>query len=318
MNISPIQPSAAATVKAATTEFVKGLKAANVTTVRKPRTKSLRDQEFLGIAGGLFGPSGSGKTEFFVQLLCGGEGVPPMRALYVNTDIGAGGFNAIKAGLKNRGHLDKLDNVQVLDIADYEDMKSFLDEPWEKEILDFGADLFFWDGFGSFQSIDLVDYVLDHGDTSDSSDLRQDNLIFSKVGKDQGWEARKRATVRCVDKFCKLKRPDGKPLHRVITMFEGTKQMPNDAANPTAGSKQVLTGLPLLSGFGVFDQIKGALNFLFKTDVKAVDGKKSYSYVTGGSKNLEGKIQGVPFDVDIPADSVALFKRLLEAYKVEG
>lgn len=316
----PKAASPAATLAAAVTK-------AGVKQYRKPKLTKLTDERHAGLTGIIFGKSGSGKTDFFVQLLLNSK--TPVRAIYVNTDIGAGGFATIKARLKEHKRLDLLDNVLVLDIgghqdekgneiSGYEELSEFLNDPWSEELLAFDPNVFFWDGFGSFQGIDIVDYVLDKGVANNASDLREANLIAEKVGKDQSWEARKRATVRAVDKFGQLRRPDGKLLHKFLTMFEASRQVPVDSNNPTAGSKQELTGLPLMSGFGVFDQIKGAADFVLKTEVLVKEGGKvfEYKYITGGPKNGEGKVRGPRFDVEIPADAAAFFDRIVEACDV--
>ena len=308
------------------------LKKTGVTNLRKPRLKSLRDEAFSGFTGLIFGKSGSGKTEFFVQLMVGAK--TPLRAIYVNTDIGAGGFATIKARLKTLNRLDLIDKIAVLDIgghfdekgneiSGYEEFYEFLKNPWDEEMMAFDPSLLFWDGFGSFQSIDVVDYVLDKGEVSGTSgptDLRGENLVMEKVGKGESWEARKRATVRCVDKFCTLKRPDGKAIHKFMTMFEGSRQVPVDRDNPTAGSRQELTGLPLLSGFGVFDQIKGATDLVIKTAVKDKEGGKvkEYKYYTGGPQNVEGKVRALELDIEIAPDAAALFNALIDACDLEG
>jgi hypothetical protein len=316
----PKAASPAATLAAAVTK-------AGVKQYRKPKLTKLTDERHAGLTGIIFGKSGSGKTDFFVQLLLNSK--TPVRAIYVQTDIGAGGFATIKARLKEHNRLDLLDNVMVLDIgghhddrgneiSGYEELSEFLNDPWSEDLLAFDPNVFFWDGFGSFQGIDIVDYVLDKGVANNASDLREANLIAEKVGKDQSWEARKRATVRAVDKFGQLRRPDGKLLHKFLTMFEASRQVPVDSNNPTAGSKQELTGLPLMSGFGVFDQIKGAADFVLKTKVVVKEGGKvfEYSYITGGPENVEGKVRGPRFDVSIPADAAAFFDRIVEACDV--
>lgn len=314
-------------VATAAQKFAQELKK-GVSTLRKPRTILLRDAPPSGNTVILFGPSGVGKTEFLIQLMCGSAAVPPVKALYVSADIGSGRTDMIKASLKNRGHIDKLDNMMILAVDDYLDFTSWVADPWSPEILAFDPDVMFFEGFGFWQGNDMVDYILeasvdDAGGKAGVSELRKEGLVFEKVGKDPAWEARKRATVAAVDDFCKIRHPAAKPLHKILTMFEGSKQEPIDANNPTAGSRQVLNGKPLLSGYATFDQIKGAADLLLKLEVKNNNGKREFVYVLGPSpKNVEGKVSGgivlgsKDNEFEIPADACAVWAKLLEAVKV--
>jgi hypothetical protein len=168
----------------------------------------------------------------------------------------------------------------------------------------------------------MVDYILnisadDAGGKAGATELRKEGLVFEKVGKDPAWEARVRSTVNAVDDFCKIRHPHDKPIHKILTMFEGSKQEPIDAANPTAGTKQVLSGKPQLSGYAAFDSIKGASDLLLKCKVKNDGGKKAYTYVTSGSENVEGKVSGgIVLEQEIPADACALWAKIQEAVKV--
>lgn len=305
-------------------KLVETLRATSVTTMRKPKAVSLRAAPKSGLTGFIFGPSASGKTEFAIQLACGSASLPPQKILYVNTDIGSGGTDMIIASLLALGREDAIDNFLVLPIGNYEEFSEWVDKPWTEEILSFAPDVLFWEGFGFFQSFDLTQYVL--GESLDSaggkdgaSALREEKLVFEKVGKDPSWEARKTGTLSAVDRFCRIRHPEDKFISKVLTMFEGSKQEPVDSNNPTAGSKQVPSGRPLLSGYATFDQVKGASDFLIKTHKETLAGKTTYQYVTGGPLNAEGKLRGrLGLNEKIEADACALWSRMLEASNLNG
>lgn len=280
-----------------------------VTPLTAPRAtvRRLSDPAKAGVRIFLYGPSGSGKSYFAKELLARG-----FRIVFLSTDIGGSGMAAVEGPLRREGKLSALDNGVDIEIRDYATTMKFLEKPesiWP-EIYDFDPDIIFWDGFGAFQQIELMEYVGDMSGGKKSTEQRESGLQLEQ----RDWGLVKQATIRMLDRFCSLHNPKtGKVWHKILTAHEAIKSVSNGDASVLTETKE-----PLLSGAGGVLS-KGAFDLILKTSVRKAksgeegdSGGRVFEYVTAGHQNLAAKNRGFDLPPVVPGDGGALFTTLLE------
>jgi len=217
---------------------------------------------------------------------------------------------AVEGPLRREGKLDALDNGVDIEIRDYATTMKFLEKPesiWP-EIYDFDPDIIFWDGFGAFQQIELMEYVGDMSGGKKSTEQRESGLQLEQ----RDWGLVKQATIRMLDRFCSLHNPKtGKVWHKILTAHEAIKSVSNGDASVLTETKE-----PLLSGAGGVLS-KGAFDLILKTSVRKAksgeegdSGGRVFEYVTAGHQNLAAKNRGFDLPPVVPGDGGALSSSL--------
>lgn len=300
----PTTPAAPKTAE----DFAAGTKTTRILKAPRATVRSLADPADTGLKIMVFGSSGQGKTWFGKGCLVEG-----FRVAYISTDIGGSGVVAIEGPLRREGHADKLMNGKDVELPTYEDLESFLNNPQEiwPDIYDWDPDILFWDGFGAFQQIQLMEEVGDMDGGKNATEQRQSGLQLET----RDWNLVKQDTIRKLSKFCALhNRKTGKIWHKVVTCHESIK------SKETAPGKSALTETkePLLSGAGGI-MARGAFDLILKTSVRNKTageegdfGGRVYEYITAGNNNLAAKNRGFDLPAAIPADGGKLMLKLLQ------
>lgn len=277
--------------------------------ITPPRKKSftLDQDEVDYVKIMIFGPIGSGKTYAFGQLALAGY-----KVAIITTDIGDTGHVTIKAQLKKTGKPELGKNVMVIPLEGYDEVSKFLRNPYVyvPELEEFDPDFLGWDGFSGFQQIDLSEYVGDmQGANKDKErgDFRDSGLVLES----QDWGAIRNATIRKGNEFLSAKKPNGKPLHKILTCHETVISKYIDPTKPLAGTNYVESYKPMLQGAGG-QLLMGGFDLIIRTKVvtkKGDDGeRREYYYVTSGSQNLVAKNRGFILKPEEPADMAYLFE----------
>lgn len=277
-------------------------------TAPRAMVRKLSDPAASGLRIFLFGSAGTGKTYFTKSCLERG-----FRIVFLSTDIGGSGVSAIEGPLRREGKADLLDNAVDIEINDYATLDTFLSDPTKvwPGIYDFDPDILYWDGFGAFQQIQLMEFVGDMDGGKNATEQRESGLQLEQ----RDWNLVKQDTIRKLNKFCGLhNKKTGKIWHKLVSAHESIK------SKETAPGKSALseTKEPLLSGAGGI-LTKGAFDLILKTAVrKAKSGEEGdgggrvYEYVTSGHENLAAKNRGFDLPPVVPGDGGALFVTLLE------
>lgn len=288
-------------------DFASGTTTVKPITAPRATVRRLSDPSKAGLRVFAFGPAGSGKTFIAKELLARG-----WRVVFLSTDIGGSGVSALEGPLRREGKAAALENGVDVEIPDYATVETFLKNPaaiWP-EIYDFDPDILFWDGFGAFQQIEMIDYVGSMDGGKRSTEQRDSGLQLEQ----RDWGLVKTATVRLLDRFCSLHNPrTGKIWHKIVTAHEAVKSKeigPGQAV--LAESKE-----PLLSGAGgilargAFDLILKASVRKAKTGEEGDGGGRVFEYITVGHENLAAKNRGFDLPAAMPGDGGALFEKLL-------
>lgn len=282
-------------------------------TAPRATVRRLSDPSRAGLKIFVYGPSGSGKSTFIKGLLSRG-----FRGIIVSTDIGGSGMSAVEGPLRREGRVDALDNAFDIELTGYRMLKSFLDDPAKVcaeadhgfDLYKFDPDFVFWDGFGAFQQIDLMEFVGDMDGGKRATDQRDSGLQLEM----RDWGLIKSATIRLLDQFCGLhNRKTGKIWHKILSAHEAIKSVSNGDASVLTETKE-----PLLSGAGGVLS-RGAFDLILKTSVRKAksgeegdSGGRVFEYVTAGHQNLAAKNRGFDLPPVVPGDGGALFVTLLE------
>ncbi len=196
------------------TEKLAKTKSALSVTRPKPQAYTVEDVKDLATKLLIYGHSGSGKTYFIVGLLEAGE-----RVLVLSTDFGGNGLVTVVNALKRRGKVDLLKNLRALDLATFEDITGFFDNPVEyfPGLLEFDPTVLMWEGF-SFYNIGILDeYILSMAPGAEGAgEMRHEGWTHTK----QDWQGMKRGTVRGLGKFMAWTLPNGKSPHKIVTCLE--------------------------------------------------------------------------------------------------
>lgn len=263
----------------------------------------------------LFGGPGSGKTHFIGQFVPLG-----LKVALLSTDVGGSGHLTIKTYLNSLGRKDLLDNVYLIELDGWKEVTAFLRDPYkfDPDLWAFDPDVLAWDGFSSFQQVDISEYVggmqaapKADGTTRDRGDFREEGLIFEQAD----WGAIRNASMRTVDKFLALKSPSGKPLHKVMTCLEAIAYKPKDSSKPNGPQEIVESYKPMLSGAGGQFAL-GGFDLIMRTAVKTERGEEGkvrvYTLITAGNQNLVAKNRGFELEPVEPADAKRIWEQVMK------
>lgn len=291
-----------------TAEEFAGTKSTRVLKAPRATVRSLADPSNAGLKLFVFGPAGTGKT--FLSYGCLLKG---FRVGFISTDIGGSGVAAIEGPLRRAGRADVLSNAVDVEINDYDTMEAFLANPVDvwPDIYEFDPDILFWDGFGSFQQIQLMEDVGSMDGGKNATEQRESGLQLET----RDWNLVKQDTIRKLNKFCALhNRKTGKLWHKVLTAHESIK------SKETSPGKSAMTETkePLLSGAGGI-MTKGAFDLILKTRSRNAKpgeegeaGGRIFEYVTAGNENLAAKNRGFDLPSVMPGEGGELFMTLLQ------
>jgi hypothetical protein len=241
------------------------------------------------------------------------------KGIILSTDIGGSGMSAIEGPMRREGHSKELDNAFDVEIGSYEGVKAFLDDPARVcaeasdgfDLYAFDPDFIFWDGFGAFQQIDLMEFVGDMDGGKRTTEQRESGLQLEM----RDWGLIKSATIRLLDQFCSLhNRKTGKIWHKIVSAHESIKSKEVSAGNSVLSE----TKEPLLTGAGGI-LARGAFDLILKTLVRKAKagepgdgGGRVFEYVTAGHENLAAKNRGFDLPAVMPGDGGELFMTLLQ------
>lgn len=292
-------------------------KSGGMTAVRAPSitVRRLSDPSKTGLRIFLFGSAGSGKTTFVKDLVKNG-----WKVVFLSTDIGGSGTAAIEAPLRRELGDEKaervLENSVDIEMRTYEQVESFLRNPakaWP-EIYDFDPDIFYWDGFGSHQQIEICEYVgsMEAESKKGPSEQRASGLKLER----SDWGVVANATARQLDRFCSLHNPrTGKIWHKLVSAHENIKSVENGPGSTTLQEVKE----PLLAGRASF-MTRAAFDLVIRTQVRKAkpteegdSGGRIYEYVVSGHENLAAKNRGFDFGgkAIVPGNGYELFTELL-------
>lgn len=283
--------------------------------VRLPQIKNIAEEEDSTLKVMLFGPVGSGKTQFLVGPLMAG-----LKVFVITTDIGGSGLTSVRRWLKRNGRPELAQNLYEVQLNGYEQVKEFLESPTMLKmgngstIWDIDPDVLVWDGFSSFQQIDIAEYVgamAPKGARDNVSEQRESGLQFETAD----WGIVRNATVRIMEKFMGLTGPGGKPIHKIVTCHEDIR-LKRQGTNPTDPSVATEQKRPLLQGAGGLI-ILGAFDLIMRTKVTTDRGdddagsRAAFWYEIQPHGNRYTKNRGFDLPAQAEADPVTLWKNLV-------
>lgn len=275
----------------------------------KKKSFTLEDEESQCVKTLLFGFPGTGKTLAAGHLILGGYKVAMLA-----TDMGGSGHESIRSLLKKEGRKDLFKNLLIIPVKGYKETNSFLEQPFKfcPELESFSPDFLMWDGFGSWQQVDVSEYVGDMAPAKDKDrgDFRESGLVLEV----QDWGAIKNATIRKVNDFLDINGPD-KNYHKILTCHEATEY------KTTAGKSELVSAYkPLLSGAGA-QLVIGAVDLVLRCKVVTKRGAgadnddRVYTYVTRGHENTVAKCRGFELAPEEPADFLKLWKKISQNFE---
>jgi hypothetical protein len=284
---------------------------------RANRAKRLSAMNQFAVKILLFGGTGTGKTTALARLLALGK-----KILCITTDIGETGNLTVTLYIKNvLKRPELLENFVEIPLYSFEEVDDFLTNPaaFFPEIYDFDPDFIVWDGFSSFQLIDLQEYVGEMMLPGNSSEGESSGLQLDQ----RKWGMVKNATVRKLDKFLSLSNPRSeKPWHKIVTSHESLT-MKGGATGSVAVEKKE----PLLSGAGG-KVILGGFDLIFRTFARKDRDKQgaemddtgaSYFYSIEPGENTVAKNRGFKFTNEkgevastVPGDMGKVWKEICE------
>lgn len=288
-----------------------------VNTVKPPRKRlmSLDQPDVTTFKCLLFGTPGSGKTKALADLVLGGY-----KVFILSTDMGDTGHLTIQSWLTHFKRPELLANCKVLPIrefvedlddpkAGYLEVKKFLDDPgaYCPELLEFDPDFVAWDGFGSFQQVDVSEYIgaMAPAKDKDRGDFRESGLVLET----QDWGAIRNATMRVYNRFTRIHNvsPTGKRWHKIITAHEGVVYKKNVVTDKQEASD---SRKPMLSGMGG-TMVEGGVDLVVRCKtIKGLRGKTEYKYVLRGDENNSAKVRLQNLEDEEPADFLALWRKI--------
>lgn len=250
-----------------------------------------------------YGAWGTGKTLTVVGLLKHG-----FKVLVVTTDVGGSGTTSVKLSLRQEGHEDLLDNLYEVVLNGDDEVQAFLSEPatFFPDIYAVDPDFLMWDGFSSWQQVDLSERIggmpMERARGKEISDAVESGLQFETPQ----WGMMRNATFRAIDRFCGLhNRATGKVWHKIVTSQEGYKSKGDN----TGGFSE--TKMPLVQGAGGI-LMGGAFDLIIRT-VKGRDAndltKEVYKYQIQGEGSMS-KNRGFKLPAVMDGDSYKLWSEI--------
>jgi hypothetical protein len=275
--------------------------------------RRLSSAENKGLKIMAFGQPGSGKSYTAKALLELG-----LKIFFLTTDIGGSGLSAIEIPVREEGNAHLLENAYEVQLPDYQTVEKFLKDPQkfllencDFNLYEFNPDILFWDGFSTFQQIDVQEFIGNmQFQGKKASAQRESGLQMDQTD----WGNIRNATVRCIDRFCALHDASrGKIWHKFVTSHENIK------SQSTADGKSVLaeTREPALQGAGAnfakgcFDLVMRTKVVVRSTGVPKDEDPRRFEYVVHGNENLASKVRGFKLPPVVPGDMGALFTELL-------
>ena len=251
----------------------------------------------------VFGAWGTGKTLIIKGLLEHG-----LKVLCVTTDIGGSGTASVTLALKREGKESLLENLYEIVLNGDAEVQSFLSDPttFFPDIYEVDLDVIFWDGFSSWQQIDLSEKIGTMPVARKAGEIPQaveEGLQFETPQ----WGMLRNATYRAAGKFCALNNvKTGKVWHKFITCQEGYKSKGDNSG----GFNE--TKMPLVQGAGGI-LMGGAFDLIMRTKAtKNVDtGGKDYLYQFDAD-NAMAKNRGFALPASMPADMYKLWALITE------
>lgn len=298
-------------VKAA---FIKAPVAANAGVKKGPAKKrgfTLDDDDSDYVKLMLFGPSGSGKTFPIGPLVASGK-----KVAIISTDFGDSGHLTVKNYLLGTQNRDQLVNVAIIPLSEYGEVADFFKAPWKYEVrpgvtlADFDPDIIMWDGFSAFQTIDISEYVGNMNGKADSKGENKDRGEFRESGlvlEMADWGAIRNATIRKGNDFLGLRKPDGRPVDKIMTCLEATISKEKETGNKAAGTVISSESFkPLLQGAGGV-LLLASFDVIGRTKVKvskkdANKGEREFTVVFSGTENTVAKNRGFDLKAEEAAD----------------
>ena len=288
--------------------FVQGAGVKRVLSVpRDKRVKSGDDPDEMFVKLEIYGAWGSGKTFVIKGLLESG-----LKVLVVTTDMGGSGLNSIKIPLRREGKGELLANLREVVLDSDEEVQAFVSHPetFFPEIYEWDPDFLFWDGWGSWQQIQLMERIGSMPTQRKGGELPEAVEEGLKMEMDQ-WGMIKIGTTRTTHKFCALhNKTNGKPWNKILTAQEGFKSVKvGDSASVLKETK-----LPLLQGSGGILS-GGAFDLIIRTRKDTVEEKgkiiDKFKYEIRGENQIS-KVRGFELPATMDADFGKLWTMLSE------
>lgn len=244
-----------------------------------------------------YGDWDTGKTFSLVEPITRGKNV-----FVMSTDLGRNGLRTVKEELRRLNKLDLFEkHVRSWDVNDYPLVAAHLASDFmEKQFQGWVPDIDVWDGFTSFQGINVDEHVL----SMESKEMKDNELREAGLhAGNQDWGAIKRATMRPVAAWI-AKTWGGHKVHKFLTCAEQEFE--------EQGAFGTITKIrPYLQGQAA-KLICAPFDLVYRTYRKKVDGKMVHFYTT---RDEGGKVftkrRGMELLDDGPADSVAVWDQLL-------
>ena len=245
----------------------------------------------------LYGEWDTGKTYFLIEAILRG-----LNVFFLNTDMGRNGLRTIREELGRTGHFDLFEkHVRSWDVNDYSLVSAHLvSDFFEKQLAPWTPDIDCWDGFTSFQIVNVDEHVL----AMESKEMKNNELREAGLhAGQQDWGAIKRATMRPVSMWMN-KTWGGKKVHKVVTCAEQEWE-------DESGFGKITRVRPYLQGAAA-KVICAPFDLVLRTTRRKVDGKLQHCYTT---RDESGKVftkrRGMDLVDDGAADPVAAWDQLL-------
>lgn len=272
----------------------------------KKRGFTLDDDDSDYVKLMLFGQSGSGKTFPIGPLVASGK-----KVAIISTDFGDSGYLTVKNYLLGTQNRAMLSNVAIIPLSEYGEVADFLKAPWKHEVrpgvtlADFDPDILMWDGFSAFQTIDISEYVggMSGAKDKDRGDFRESGLVLEMAD----WGAIRNATIRKGNDFLGLRKPDNRPVDKIMTCLEAIISKEKEAGNKSAGTVISSESFrPLLAGAGGV-LLLASFDVVGRTKVKvskkdANKGEREFTVVFSGTENTVAKNRGFDLKAEEAAD----------------
>lgn len=287
--------------------------------VFKARAQEREENDYHKILG--YGEPGMGKTRAIKAFLLAG-----LKVWVLSSDMGGSGLKTVKQELTREGHWELLRNLKELEIAEYKDVGELLDvlndagaaqavtvetEAGETGLWDWDPDVLVWEGFGNFQTNDVVNYVLES--TSPGYDKVSDARVEGLRAELQDYDSIKRGTIKYINDFLRTHNPvTGKMLHKYVTMHE------NAPKEGEVGSKAevMLTGAARKSIAGGFDLVIRMSRRTVRDDATG-EKKPEYMYDIETARATT-KARGYDLPPTMKADMGEVWRRINTLGEVKG
>ena len=262
----------------------------------------------------LQGHTGTGKTRSLADILrtLNREG-KPTKVFAASTDIGGNGLRSVKEDLLASGEASLLQNLAWFEFSTYEDFAAFTTNPnviefQGKPLWDWDPDVLALDGLSNFQESHVWRYVLGIESISDKpTEAREEGIQAGLVE----WGQIRRSTVLQVDQFVTLHNPNGKKVHKVVTVLM-------DDGKEDKITRETKRG-PLIMG-GARSYIGPCFDYILTTVASKKPGTKlvGYSYRCDiGNDSTVAKARGVrlPEEALARADMKTIWESLTQPTK---